>query len=264
MPLKRRLTKIQSSKPVKYIQKRGKLLDWNEVLHTAFNAVMPFSLVVLINNELTSVALAVVFLSKWRMFSMRLNHLPANLRANLTDLIVKLSTFSFMIHTHSVSIQIMFATWYAVWLLLIKPQSSKIWVAIQALVSQFIGITALMWISDQVSDVLILAGIWVVIYATSVHYLSDFHERLAKLLAKIWATIGLELAWIFLHWNLAYFSLIPQYVLVQVALSTLVADVYRSSVQEKPDFSRVKIYVAMAIAIVFLMILTADWQGKLA
>ena len=264
MPLKSQLNKLRPPKLFKFVRKHGKLLDWNDILHTAFNALMPFSLVVLINSDLTQVALAVVFLSKWRMFSMRLNHLPANIRANLTDLIVKLSTFSFMVHTQSVTIQVMFASWYAVWLLLFKPQTSQLWVAVQAMISQLLGITALMWLSDQVHEVVVLAGIWTVIYATTVHYLSDFDERLARVLAKIWATIGLELAWIFLHWNLAYFSLIPQYVLVQGALSTLAADIYRSSVQTKPDFARMRIYIIATIAVVTLMILTADWQGQLA
>lgn len=263
MTLKSRLNKFKYPKVLKIVRKHGKLLDWNDILHTAFNALMPFSLVVLINSDLTPVALAIVFLSKWRMFSIRLNHLPANIRANLTDLTVKLATFSFMVHTQSVTVQVMFASWYAVWLLLFKPQTSQLWVATQAMISQLLGITALMWFSDQMHEVVVLAGIWTVVYATTFHYLSDFDERLARVLAKIWATIGLELAWIFLHWNLAYFSLIPQYVLVQGALSTLVADIYRSSVQTNPDFTRMRLYVIATIGIVVLMLLTADWQGQL-
>jgi len=92
MRLKKLLSRV---KPTQNNHKKVKRagVDWGELLHISFNAVMPFVLVLLINNELTTIAVIVVILSKWRMLAMRFNHLPANIRANLTDLIVSLLTY---------------------------------------------------------------------------------------------------------------------------------------------------------------------------
>jgi hypothetical protein len=247
-------------KPVKMPQ-----MDWGELLHVIFNAVLPFALLVLVNLELTLIAIALVFLSKWRMFAIRTNHLPANIRANATDLVVKLSALSFMIQLEELGPQLIVATAYAVWLLLIKPQTSKAWISVQALMSQFIGITALMLLSqsDAMSELMLLLGIWVVVYVTSYHFLSSFDEVMSKVIAKIWALLGLELAWLFIHWNLAYFSIIPQYALVQAALSLVAGDMYYAKQNDKFDASRLRFYIIATSVIVVVLIISADWNGQI-
>lgn len=261
--LKAKIPGLDRQKKGRKNHKGSRTIDWGEVLHIAFNAVLPFALVALINNDLSLVAVLMVFLSKWRMFAMRVNHLPANIRANLTDLTVKLSLLSFMVRAEDLTIQLILAAGYATWLLLIKPQAGRLWIAIQAMISQIIGITALMWASDVLADPAILIGIWAVVYGTSFHYLSTFDEPLSRTFAKIWAVFAVQLAWIFLHWNLAYFEVIPQYALVQGALSFIAGDLYTAQNEEKAIVSRYRAYVLAIVIVTVVMILSGDWSGQL-
>lgn len=244
--------------------KRWTSVDWSEMLHLTINLVLPFALVALIMAELVPIAILVVFLSKWRVFAVRFNHLPANIRANLTDFIVKLSTLSFMIASRETFvIQIMLASWYAVWLILIKPGSGIVWISVQAAIAQIIGTTAIMEFSYALHDFLVLGGIWVVVYASSYHFLSSFEEPRARLFAKLWALIGVELAWVMQHWNLKYFGMTSQFTLIELAASYVVARVYIAR-QEKDNrtWSNVRSLIAIAIALLVLMIMRANWSGQ--
>lgn len=238
-------------------------IDWGEVVHVTFNTVLPFVLVVLVNLELQVIAVLVAVFSKWRMFAVRPNHLPANIRANATDLIVKLSLLSFIIRYEDLAVQLILATAYSVWLLLIKPQTSNFWVSLQATISQVLGITALMWFSESIHEIVLLFGIWGVVYVTTFHYLSDFDEKISRLLAKIWAMLGVQFAWLFFRWNLVYFGFIPQYALFQVAISYVGAEIYRAHRLERLNAKQVRASVISALIIITALILSADWTGKI-
>jgi len=256
-------TPNKASKSKKRGNKKAGSVDWGELLHISFNAVLPFVLVALINNDLTTIAVALVVISKWRMFAMRFNHLPANIRANLTDLIVKLSTLSFMVRVESLTVQIILAAWYAVWLLLVKPQTGRLWISIQAMASQMLGLTALMWGSDVLAEYQILIGVWIVIYATTFHFLSDYDEPLARVLAKIWAVVGVEMAWIFLHWNLVYFGVVPQFALILGAFSFIAADLYNSYMHSQLKPGKYRMYVLATVVILIVMIVSGKWNGPI-
>jgi hypothetical protein len=70
------------------------------VLHTLYLLLLPL-LVVGSALRFPTMGYILVLLSKWRMFAVRPRYWLANVRANMTDLIVGLSIVSFMNNTAS-------------------------------------------------------------------------------------------------------------------------------------------------------------------
>ena len=78
-------------------------------------------------------AVALVFMSKWRVLAVRPRFWLANLIANTVDLIVGLSYVTLVYcMTGSVGVQAALTVLYIVWLLIIKPRSKHTYVVIQA------------------------------------------------------------------------------------------------------------------------------------
>src|SRR3954464_12076022 len=104
------------------------------VLHLFLVLVLPLAvfLLVVMDPAFVKVALAIVVLSKWRMFAVRPRFWAANVRANSIDLMVGLSIVLFMANSDSLLIKIVWAAAYAVWLLFIKPGNSVAKVTAQA------------------------------------------------------------------------------------------------------------------------------------
>jgi len=240
-------------------------VDWSIMLHLIINLAFPFALFGLIQADLVLIAILAVVLSKWRVFTVRINHLPANLRANLTDLIVQFSTLTFMIAAADNSwIQIALTAWYSLWLIVIKPRSGIVWVSIQAIIAQILGTTALMAYSLDLHELLMLGGIWMVLYASAFHFLSSFEEPRSRLYGKLWALMGVELAWVLQHWNLKYFNITSQFTLVALAASYVAARIYitRQDGANKA-WQETKVIVLILALLFILMIVRANWQGQI-
>src|SRR3954466_13798171 len=104
------------------------------VLHLLLVLGLPVAVFILVALDLdfVKVALALVVLSKWRMFAVRPRFWAANVRANGVDLMVGLSIVIFMAHSGSLFVKAAWAAVYAVWLLFIKPGNSVFKVTLQA------------------------------------------------------------------------------------------------------------------------------------
>ena len=74
----------------------------------------------LVRIDFTQLAVAVVLLSKWRIFAVKPRFWPANVRANAVDTIIGLSTVVFMTHTTNVQLQILFTALYMGWQVFLK------------------------------------------------------------------------------------------------------------------------------------------------
>ena len=78
---------------------------FSHIVHVVLIFLLPLVLYTLIRLDFVQLAAALVLLSKWRMFSVKARHWPANIRANAVDIIVGLSVVIFMNKTDSQSIQ---------------------------------------------------------------------------------------------------------------------------------------------------------------
>lgn len=150
-------------------------------------------------------ALALVLLSKWRIFAVRPQHWYANLVSNMVDVIVSVGVVVMLYAaTGAIAVQVLITMLYIAWLLFLKPQSKRKWVILQAGVGLFVGVTALMHVSYDWWATPVVVLMWLIGYTTGRHVLVAYKEPHFALLSLVWALVVAELGWLFYHWNFAY------------------------------------------------------------
>lgn len=243
---------LQSLKP-----KRGVA----HVLHIGFNVVLPVLIYVFIRIDIVPLALALVIMSKWRMFAVKPRHWPANIRANGVDLLVGVAIVIFMANSGTQLWQVIWAGVYALWLLFIKPRSDVISVSIQALIGQFAGLSALLLAFGDASLAWLVLGVWAIAYVAARHFLTSFDEPLSRMFAHIWAFYAAALAWILGHWLLFYGSIAQLTLLLTITGFGLATLYYLDETDKLSAFYRRQI-LFIVITVISIVILLADWQDK--
>jgi hypothetical protein len=180
-------------------------------------------------------AFALVLLSKWRIFAVRPRYWFANLQANMVDIIVGLSVVVLLYAVHgALIVQVILTLLYVGWLLFIKPRSKRLYIAIQAGLAIFLGVTALMTISfDWFASPVVLL-MWVIGYSAARHVLGSYDEAHISFYSLIWGMVFAEMGWLAYHWTFAY-SLpgigeiqLSQAALVALAISFMAERIYAS------------------------------------
>ncbi|HSX24323.1 MAG TPA: hypothetical protein VLE74_04435, partial [Candidatus Saccharimonadales bacterium] len=179
------------------------------VFHIFLSAVMPALVFVFVRLKFPQGAIAVVLITKWRMFAVRPRFWPAIIRANAVDIIVGLSTVVFMTHSHTASLQLVWAALYMVWQILIKPGRSTFSIALQALTGQTYGLMALFLGWPTAPLLLLVLGTWGACYLAARHFLSSFDEPYVALYSHTWGYFAAALAWLSVHW-LLFYSVVAQ------------------------------------------------------
>lgn len=118
---------------------------YSHYFHIGLTTFLPVIVYVLVRLEggFVQAAIALILLSKWRMFAVRPRYWLTNITANAVDIIVGVSVVVFMDHTTNGMYQLLWAAAYSVWLVFIKPGSSVLSVSVQACISQALGLVAL-------------------------------------------------------------------------------------------------------------------------
>jgi hypothetical protein len=227
--------------------------------HITLNLLLALLVFVLVRIDFIQLALAMILLSKWRMFVVRPRFWPANIRANAVDIIVSISLLLFMLHTSSQLFQFVWAAAYAAWLLLIKPASSALMVSAQAMIGLLLGLTALFvgW-GDGALYVLVLSGA-MVCYLSARHFFDSFDEPYARLLSYLWAYFGGALVWVLGHW-LLFYGFMAQPTLLLVALGYGLAALYYLDHHDRlSNLVRMEILITTcAIVLAVVVSLTAN------
>lgn len=231
------------------------------VLHLGFNTILPILIYIFIRIEIVPIALALVILSKWRMFAVKPRHWPANIRANGVDLMVGLAIVIFMANSGTQMWQVIWAGLYAVWLLLIKPRSDVVSVSFQALIGQFAGLSALLLAFGEASALWLVLGVWVIAYTTARHFLTSFDESLSRLFAHLWGFNAAALTWVLSHWMLFYGPIAQLTLLLSIIGFSLATLYYLDETDKLSAFYRRQILFIM-VMVVTIVILLADWQDK--
>lgn len=162
-------------------------------------------LVIVLVGQSPWLAIAVVLLSKWRALAVRPRFWFANLVANMVDIIVGISTVILLYGASGILwLQIFLTILYVVWLLLIKPRSSRRYVAIQAGVAVFLGVTALSMTMYAWDTSIFVVAMWVIGYVSVRHVLGSYEEPLTMMYSLVGGVIAAELGWIGSHWMVAY------------------------------------------------------------
>lgn len=193
----------------------------SETLYVLLNILLAVAILLVTNVTTSLVAtIAIVLLSKWRVFAVRPQFWATNILANAVDVIVGVSFAIFLNAAIGLLyVQIGLTILYIVWLLVLKPRTQRKWVLLQSGISLFVGLNALAIISYEWWSSAVVAAAWIVGYCAARHVLAAYSEQHFALISLIWGLITAELAWIGYHWSFGYsIGLGPNLLLSQGAL----------------------------------------------
>lgn len=242
--------------------------DVGDVLHIGVNVIFVFVLYAMITSwDLVLLAVALVLLSKWRIFSVQPRFWLPNVRANLVDVIVGVSSIILTFQAPYSWVAVAWMLLYLGWLLFLKPQSQELWVGLQAFWAQFLGIIAVMMIPMVVRVPLIVCiVVWLVAWAAARHFFSNYEEPHYRTLGLIWSFLVVQLAWIMLHW-VEYYNVfdakISIFAIVIAIISASLASMYHSY---KNDTLQKAVLIEnglFAFALLAVVLITAQWSAQL-
>lgn len=187
-----------------------------DVLHIGVNIL--FVAVIYATVELwglVSLAIVLVLLSKWRVFAVQPRFWLPNIRTNLVDLIVGISTVILSYQAAHVWISFVWMALYVVWLLFLKPQTQELWVGIQALWAQLLGLVSIFMVGALLRQSLVVCILaWLVAWSAARHYFSNYEEPHYRSLGLVWGLLVMQLSWISLHW-------IQYYIIFDTKIATI-------------------------------------------
>jgi hypothetical protein len=178
----------------------------SELIYILLNVALAVAILAVVwAIESPVAAFALVLLSKWRIFAVRPRYWFANIQANLVDAIVGVSIVVLLYAaTGALVAQVFLTLLYIGWLLLIKPRSKRVYIAAQAGIALFLGVTALMTVSyDWMASIVILA-MWLIGYSGARHVLGSYDEAHISFYSLVWGFVMAEIGWLAYHWTFAY------------------------------------------------------------
>lgn len=235
---------------------------FSHILHLFLTFLLPLVVYVLVRLNLVQLAILIIILSKWRMFSVRPRYWPAIIRANAVDIIMGVSIVIFMINTSSGLLQLIWAAVYAVWLVLIKPGSTVFGISMQALLALVFGLSAVYLEWGASEGVVLMIMTWLICYSVARHFFTSFDESHPAFLANIWALFGASLAWILSHW-LLYYQVISQVTLLLVVLGFGLATLYYLDKVDKLSTLLKRQVIFVMIAVIVITLAFSDWGDKI-
>lgn len=231
------------------------------VFHLLLTFLLPALLFILVRIDFAGLGLALILLSKWRMFSIRFRHWPAFFRANAVDIIVGLSTLIFMVNSHTAAWQLAWAAAYGFWLFFVKPGSNILMVSLQSVVGQAYGLMALFtgW-QDAPLYGLVVAS-WFICYFAARHFFTSFDEPLSRLFSYFWGYFAAALVWLLGHW-LLFYGVVAQPTLLLMVLGFSFAGLYYLEESDRLTALLRRQFVFIMIAIVMVVLVFSDWGDR--
>lgn len=239
-----------------------------EIAYIAINAVLPFALLLLVLNFSSAYpALALVLLSKWRVFALRPRFWWVNIRANLVDFLVGASYVGLLYLSAGngfTPIMLVVALAYGVWLLYLKPRSDHASIMVQAGVAQFVALTVLFSLSAVINEFLIILGCFGIGYIAARHVVSNYEEDRAEFLSYAWGLVISQLGWLLYRWTVTYdlrlpFD-IPQISLVVLVVSMVAARLYSAAKAHRLSTSLVRSTTIFGAALITFILIFARWD----
>lgn len=213
-------------------------------------------------------AIGLVLISKWRVLAVRPRYWLAHIETNTVDIIVSVGVVLLMYlagHSDSraaLGVQLVLAVLYALWLLVLKPRSKRVYVVAQAAVAVVVGTMAFASISYEWPSSVFVIVMWVIGYACARHVLSAYSEKSIRQLSLIWGFIFAEIGWLLYHWTIAYtlpFAAglkLPQMSIILLALSFLAERVYATFTRnEKVQLADIALPLFLSLGLIVVLLL---------
>lgn len=242
--------------------------DMGDILHIGVNVL--FALVIyamVVHWSLLPLAIVLVLLSKWRVLAVQPRFWLPNIKANLVDVIVGISTIGLINEAAYTWLALFWTGLYVGWLLFLKPQTQELWVGIQAFWAQFIGLLTLFTIQGLVEMPTVACLLaWVIAWSSARHFFSNYEEAHYRLLSLIWAFSVMQLVWICLHWLQYYIVFSTKIAAVSLIISVIAASagvLYHAYKKEKLHRGSVLENSLFALALIALILATSPWTPRL-
>lgn len=242
--------------------------DVGDILHIGVNILFVGVLyAMIIMWDLTPLAIVLVVLSKWRILAVQPRFWPPNIKANLVDLIVGLSTIGLIAQASSLWLATIWSALYLAWLLFVKPQSADAMVSFQAFWAQLLGLLTLFMVPTLTRSPLLFCILaWVVAWSASRHFFTNYEEPHYRSLSLVWALIILQGTWFALHW-LQYYTVfqmkVSLFVIIISILSASVGSVYHAYKKQKLKSGTIIENGLFAGALILILLVTARWTTSL-
>jgi hypothetical protein len=234
---------------------------FSHFIHIGLTILLPILVYIMIRMGFVQLALSLVLISKWRMFAVRPRYWPANIRANAIDIIVGVSFVLFMARTDVASWQLVWAVLYGIWLIFIKPNSSALFITIQAAVGQTLGLVALFLSLGELSLIYLVLGAWAICYLAARHFLTAFDEPHSSLYAHVWGYFAAALVWVLGHW-LLFYSFLAQPALLLSVIGFGCATLYYLDETDRLSLFLRRQFVFIMVAVIVVVLVFSDWGDK--
>lgn len=208
-----------------------------------------------------SLAILLIFLSKWRMFAVKPRYWLANVVASGVDLIVSVALVLFMANTSSEWWQIFWVVLYGGWLIWLKPRSDVLSVSSQAMLGQLLGLAVLYLKFGDTSLAVLVGATWAITYLSARHFFSSFEERHVALLSHVWAYFSASLAFVLGHW-LLFYSSVAQIIVLLTTVGYGLAALYYLNSSDRLTPSIRRQLVGVMSAIILIVVVLSDWTGS--
>jgi len=237
-------------------------IGFSHFVHIALTALLPAAIFILARIQFYQLALALILVSKWRIFSVRPRYWPANIRANAVDIMVGISAIVFMSYSGTASWQLVWAIAYGCWLIFLKPNNSILGVSLQSIVGQTAALMALFLGWGSMSLLIIVLSSWIICYFASRHFFTSFDESYSSLYALTWSYFAAAVTWVLGHW-LLFYSVIAQPTLLLTIIGFGLASLYYLEQTDRLSLLLRRQIVIMMIAIVVIVLVFSDWTSKI-
>ncbi len=235
---------------------------FSHYIHILLTILLPALVFIFVRLDFVGLAVALILLTKWRMFVVKPRHWLASIRANGVDIIVGLSILIFMVHSGSQSAQFAWAVFYGIWLIAIKPRATTFGISAQALIAQLLGTSALFlnW-GDAPLSVLVIMS-WLICYSVARHFFASYDEPLTRYLSNSWAYFAAGLVWVLGHWLLFYGGVAQPTLLLNVIGFSLATIYYLDQTDRLSILLRRQLVFVM-IAVIVIVLAFTDWVDKI-
>ncbi len=232
------------------------------VVYIILNVLLPLLVLGLVRADFVPFAVAVVLLGKWRMFAVRPRFWGANLRANAIDMIIGVSTVGVMATTATSWTQLGYAAAWMLWLVFIKPRSGVLWVSVQALLGQVVGLIALFSVWPHASLMWLVIAAGGICYFAAHHFFYSFDEEYSQFLSYVWGFFSASLVWVLGHW-LIYYRFVAQPTLILSVLAFGLGALYYLDHFDKLSAMVRRQIVVVLITIILVVLVFSDWGDKI-
>ena len=254
--------------PKKHFWGKKPGFDIGDVLHVLVNISFVAVIYLMVQYwHLAYLAVVIIFLSKWRVLAVQPRFWLPNIKANMVDLIVGVSTVALIASSPADWIAIFWTVLYIAWLLFLKPREHNVLIGIQALWGVIIGMIAVFTMIDFIKlPVFVVALVWIVSWASARHFFSDYEEPHYRTLSIVWALMAAEIAWFGLHWVQYYFVFDVKISVVAVIIAILSlgsAGIYHSYKHNTLNKAIIVENVLFVTALLAVVMATSGWVVKL-